>query len=247
MTVVDFTLAFSLGLLSSLHCVQMCGPLVVAYSIPLAKHPASRQSLAHLAYNGGRIATYTVLGALGGFLGNTLGIVGHLAGVEGFVAIVAGVLMTLAGLVMLDMIPLGRLRAADPLGITSRLLRPLAGRMSSDSVRDKFSLGLQLGFLPCGLVYAALLKAVSTGTPVAGAVTMFAFGTGTAVSLLAVGLFALAFRVRSWRWGSWPAAVSVVVVGLILVWRGVMPMVMIQGGDPPASCPQCANESGELQ
>jgi sulfite exporter TauE/SafE len=247
MTAVDFTLAFSLGLLSSLHCVQMCGPLVVAYSIPMAKHPALRQSLSHLAYNGGRIATYTILGATGGFLGSTLGVVGHLAGVEGFVAIFAGVLMTLAGLAMLDMIPLGRLRAADPLGITSKLLRPLAGRLSSESVRDKFTLGLLLGFLPCGLVYAALLKAVSTGTPVAGALTMFAFGTGTAVSLLALGLFALAFRLRSWRWGSWPAAVSVVVVGLILVWRGVMPIMATQDGHPPTACPQCANESGELE
>lgn len=243
MTATDFTIAAGLGLLSSLHCVQMCGPLVLAYSLPLASRPASRQSLAHLAYNGGRVVTYSLLGAVGGLLGRSLGLVGQLAGIEGFVAILVGLLMTVAGLAMLDILPLTRLRAADPLGIASRLLRPLAGRLTSDGIRDKFTLGLLLGLLPCGLVYAALLQAVSTGTAVAGALTMLAFGLGTTVSLLSVGLFAMAFRIRSWRWGSWPAAAGVVIVGLLLMWRGVMPLMVGPAGSPHGSCPQCMEES----
>ena len=242
MSIADFTIAFSLGLLSSLHCLQMCGPLVLAYSLPLASGTAARQTVAHLAYNAGRIVTYSALGAVAGALGSTLGMVGHLAGIEGFVVIAAGALMTVAGLGMLDVLPLDRLKAADPLGVTSKLLRPLAGRLSSAALGDKFSLGLLLGFLPCGLVYAALLKAVGSGTPLAGALTMLAFGTGTAVSLFGVGLFALAFRVRSWRWGSWPAAVGVIVLGLMMVWRGVVPLAMARADAPPRACPYCAAE-----
>lgn len=221
----EFYVIFALGLFSSLHCVSMCGPIVLSYSLPLGSRKFSDQAAAHILYNVGRILTYALLGAIAGVFGNTVGFIGELAGIANVAAIVAGVLMVIAGFLMLDLLPNKRLQKFNPLLYTSRFLRPLGSRFSSTSLGSKFSLGLMLGFLPCGLIYAALLKSMSTGTAFAGALTMTAFGLGTAASLLAIGIFSSAFNVRLSRWGSRLAAVSVLLLGIFMVSRGVMPMV----------------------
>jgi sulfite exporter TauE/SafE len=78
-----------------------------------------------------------------------------------------------------------------------------------------------LGFLPCGLVYAALLKAVETGTALAGALTMLAFGLGTAGALLTMGLASSMVGLRLGRWSSILSAASIALMGAILLWRGL--------------------------
>ena len=85
----------------------------------------------------------------------------------------------------------------------------------------KFALGLTLGFLPCGLVYAALLKAVESAAPAAGALTMLAFGTGTAVALLSMGFVSSFAGLRLGPWSNRLAAISVMLFGAILLWRGL--------------------------
>lgn len=234
MNVWEFYVIFALGLFSSLHCVSMCGPIVLSYSLPLGQRKFSEQAFAHIFYNFGRILTYSVLGAAAGMFGGTVGFIGQLAGFQNVAAIVAGVMMVIAGLLMLDLIPSRRLQKFNPLLYTSRFLRPLGSRFSSTSVGSKFSLGLMLGFLPCGLIYAALLKSMATGTVIAGALTMAAFGLGTAGSLLAIGIFSSAFSFKLSRWGSRLAAVSVLVLGLFMVSRGVMPLVMAKSKAPEA-------------
>lgn len=224
----ELYVVFALGLVSSLHCVSMCGPIVLSYSLPLGSKKLGSQVFAHLAYNFGRILTYSLLGAIAGFFGGTVGFIGELAGFQNVAAIFAGVLMVFAGIVMLDLIPSKRLQRFNPLLHTSRFLRPLGSRFSSSSVGSKFTLGLVLGFLPCGLIYAALLKSISTGTVFAGALTMTAFGLGTAASLLAIGIFSSALSLKLSRWGSRVAAVSVLLLGVLMVSRGVMPLAAAQ-------------------
>lgn len=230
---------FALGLFSSLHCVSMCGPIVLSYSLPLGPHGFGRQMAGHAFYNLGRILTYTVLGGVAGLFGGTVGFIGNLAGIENVAAIAAGVLMVVAGVIMLDLVPSRRLQKFNPLLYTSRFLKPLGSRISSPSVGSKFSLGLLLGFMPCGLIYAALLKSVSTGTVFAGALTMTAFGLGTSASLLGIGIFSSAFSLRLSRWGSRLAAVSVLLLGLFLVTRGVMPMMRGQAPQSEEAVPEC--------
>ncbi|MGE0101058.1 MAG: sulfite exporter TauE/SafE family protein [Blastocatellales bacterium] len=222
MTAVDFSIIFSFGLLSSLHCIQMCGPVVLSYSIAIGDRPGIRMLPAHAAYNAGRIITYTVLGGIAGLTGRSLDLAGQLAGIENLTAIIAGILMLLAGLVMLDLVPIEKLRKLDLLRVTSGFLKPLGKRISSSRTIDKFALGLMLGFLPCGLIYAALLKAMASGTPFAGALTMTVFGLGTAGALMMLGLFSGFVSRKLSRWGSRVAAVSVVLLGLVLIFRGVM-------------------------
>src|SRR5437868_10478564 len=97
MTFAEFYFIFGLGLVSSLHCVQMCGILVISYSLPLSKISRMTQVFAHLSYNFGRILTYTMLGTVAGFIGGTIGFVGSLAGIENAAAIIGGCLMIVAG------------------------------------------------------------------------------------------------------------------------------------------------------
>ena len=236
MSGLEFGVMLSLGLVSSLHCVQMCGPLVLAYSVALKQSassliPASRyrQLASHLAYNAGRILTYSALGAAAGLAGGTMGFVGRLAGLSGVAATVAGGLMILAGLVMLNIIPASVLLGANTLHIASRMLRPLGSLVSSPGIANRFALGLSLGFLPCGLVYAALLKSVATASALQGAFSMFAFGLGTAGSLLLLGIFSSVLSPKLNRWGSKLAAVSVMLLGCLLLWRGSIPGLVMAG------------------
>jgi sulfite exporter TauE/SafE len=196
MTPVDFGIALSLGLVSGLHCLQMCGPiaLVVGKGRPLA------------LYNAGRVLTYMALGAVAGSIGQALMFLGSTA------VVVAGAAMIVAGLLMTGVTRSKDLITIRPGGRFSRVSGALlrAGR-------NRFLLGLVLGFLPCGMVYAALLKAMHAAGPVAGALTMLAFGAGTSVALFAVG-YGAAF---CGRWVQRVAPIGVMIAGALMIWRGL--------------------------
>jgi uncharacterized protein len=86
---------------------------------------------------------------------------------------------------------------------------------------SKFPLGLTLGFLPCGLIYAALIKAMDSGSALAGGLTMLAFGLGTAIALFAIGIASSFAGARLGPWSNRLAAVSVTVFGVVLLCRGI--------------------------
>lgn len=221
MTPSDFYLVLAFGFVSSLHCVQMCGPIVLTYSVA-ANSAAARRSLLglHLAYNCGRTLTYMLLGVLAGLAGGTMGFLGRLAGVENVAAIAAGAAMVIAGLVLLGLTP--GIKGWRGFALPSRLLRPVGKLMSSQSMGSKFTLGALMGFLPCGLVYAALMKALGAATPRGGGLTMLAFGMGTSVALVVVGLGSSAATRKLARWGTTISAVTVLVMGVLLIVRGAM-------------------------
>ncbi|HTT22575.1 MAG TPA: sulfite exporter TauE/SafE family protein [Candidatus Sulfotelmatobacter sp.] len=230
MTPIEFGIMFVLGLVSSLHCVQMCGPIVLAYSVALdsAKNPAIPSLLQnHLAYHAGRILTYSALGAIAGLVGAMLGFVGRIAGFGHILALIAGGLMILVGLSLFGLIPASIIQSRF-FHIPSSIFRRIGRLLSEPGLKNRFALGLALGFLPCGLIYAALLKATSSGSAVGGALAMLAFGLGTSGALLVLGLFSSAIRIRLNRWGSQFAAAGVTLMGVLLVWRGTMaPMLMM--------------------
>jgi hypothetical protein len=203
MTPLDFTLVFTLGLVSSLHCLQMCGPIVLAYSLAIPER--RKMLLAHTAYNSGRILTYMFLGTLAGAIGSGIGMLGRMAGLASGTRIVSGAAMIVAGIWMMQ-----PYRAA---GLV-KIKRPRF-------TQSKFTLGLALGFLPCGLVYAALLKAMESGSALAGGLTMLAFGLGTAGALFAMGVASSFAGARLGAWSNRLAAISVTIFGAILLWRGI--------------------------
>jgi sulfite exporter TauE/SafE len=179
---------FLVGLLGGTHCVGMCGGIVGALSIGV-----SRPAL-HLAYNGGRIASYALAGAIAGAAGAaSLALAGPLSAqlpARTLLYVCANLMLVLLGLYLL-----GVTRAlAWPERLGQRLwrrLQPLGQRfLPARSVAQAFPLGLVWGWLPCGLVYSALVTAMSSGSAASGAALMLAFGAGTLPNLLLAGLLA---------------------------------------------------------
>ena len=235
MSVVELAMMFSLGLASSLHCVQMCGPIVLSYSLGTGQSGKTRAGrtgsfvLGHIAYNAGRIITYTALGAVAGLAGGTLGMLGRLAGAGSALAIAGGVLMIVAGLFLLGVVPVAAIAGPGVFQLSSAFLRRVGGLLATPGPGRRFILGLALGFLPCGLIYAALSRSLATGSPVWGAAAMMAFGMGTSGALVALGVFSSALRRRLDRWGNRLAAAGVILMGVVLIWRGVMPALLATG------------------
>ena len=223
MTPLEFSLVFALGLAASLHCVQMCGPIVISYSVSLARYGVFKREmmLAHLCYNGGRIVTYATLGALAGAAGSGIGMLGKLAGLAQAARLLSGAAMIVTGILLLRVLPRKVLVQVERRGVTALFSRSIGRLLVSSRALGKFGLGLLLGFLPCGLVYGALLKAVETARPLAGALTMVAFGMGTAMALLGVGLASSVAGLRMGGWGNRVAGISILAAGAILVWRGL--------------------------
>jgi sulfite exporter TauE/SafE len=215
MTLGEFSIPLGLGLVSSLHCVGMCGPLVLAWSLPM-RQQGRGMIKAHLGYHAGRILTYSLMGAVAGLAGAGLASLGQLAGIEKTAAIVIGTAMVVAGLLMFRLLPRSSLVQIGTM--PSFLSRTSAKFLRSGST---LPLGVALGFLPCGLVYAALLKAAASATALDGALNMFAFGLGTTPSLLGIGAFSSLIPQRLMRHSTLLAAIFVTLLGAYMVWRGI--------------------------
>lgn len=173
---MDLASAFILGLFGSLHCAGMCGPLALA--LPRAER--NRGLLAgRLFYNAGRLVTYALIGIIFGVVGQSL----VLAGVQRWASIALGVVL-LAGLFASR-----RLARLNPMLRVVQWLKTRMGMLlSKRSLTALGMLGMLNGLLPCGLVYVAAAGATVTGSALAGAGYMAAFGAGTVPMMLAISL-----------------------------------------------------------
>lgn len=184
--------AFTVGLLSSLHCVGMCGGIagVLTMTLPGEVRENRPSLLLHLiAFNTGRIATYIVAGGmLGAFGTGVLQVAGagytHLL-LQGMGAAVLGAI----GLYIAGWLPnLALVEGAG--GPIWRHLEPLGRRfMPAHGPGHAFAYGLIWGWLPCGLVYSSLLWAFTAGGAVNGMTVMAGFGLGTLPAMMGTGLF----------------------------------------------------------
>lgn len=209
-----FFLAFTLGLMSSLHCVGMCGPIALA--LPVHQRSALGKLGGILWYNIGRSSTYALLGMLLGGVGSGL----RLAGLQSGLSIATGVVM-LAAVAYSS-------RWLDQLGTPSFLQKnisylkqQLGALLRKRSTSAMLFLGMLNGLLPCGLVYIALISSVATGSLWQGALYMFLFGMGTLPAMSTVAfsknIFSLALRQRARRL----MPVLVAVTGIVLIARGL--------------------------
>lgn len=184
-----FLALFLVGLLGGGHCVGMCGGIVGALSMG----GGGRFSL-HLAYNAGRIASYGAAGALAGLLGGGFDAAGQaLSGqlpVRVALYLAANLMLILLGLYLMG--ATRSLRWVERAGQRLwRSVQPLTRRfLPVRGPAQAFPLGLLWGWLPCGLVYSALVTALTGGSAWRGAALMLAFGLGTLPNLLLAGFFA---------------------------------------------------------
>ena len=231
--VFDFFASWTIGFLGSLHCLGMCGPLILAYSLHArgSRHPGSGydgwvfpgEILHHLAFHSGRLLTYGLLGAAGGLFFGFSGADRVFHQLRPILTLLGGTLMILLGMVLLRVIPLPRL-TLSPFGDTEGkgYLKHL---LNSRSTVSKVVLGMGVGFLPCGLSWAMIVKAATTQEALAGFVIMLAFGLGTVPALFLPGLSASLLSVRLRLAGERLAALSVITMGLILAFKGVKSLV----------------------
>ena len=206
------------------HCIGMCGPIVVSFSLHLKQRPTT---VPHLLYNAGRIGTYTLLGGIMGITGSFTGVISNIAGIQKGVTIFAGLVVILMGLAMTGWVPLGHIFKDDsPQGWITKIFRRLS---TFKSPLVYFPMGLLLGLLPCGPVYTALIAAAGAGMEarspwhglVAGMGLMLVFGLGTVPALLLVAKLASLGWLKSREVIFRIGAFLMILVGVYLVYKGI--------------------------
>lgn len=192
---LGFLAAFLIGLTGGVHCVGMCGGIVGALTLglPLARErPLLARLPFLLAYNTGRIASYVAAGALAGGVGAWAANLVSVHRAQLGLQVVAGLFMILLGLYLAGWWPvLGHLERAG--GVLWRRIEPLGRRLLPvRTLPQALGIGLVWGWLPCGLVYSALVWAIGAGGAGKGALLLLGFGLGTLPALLAMGTAAVA-------------------------------------------------------
>ncbi|MCA9247666.1 MAG: sulfite exporter TauE/SafE family protein [Planctomycetales bacterium] len=233
---IELPLIFVGGLLGSAHCIGMCGPLAIALSSAGPERLLRRQ----LVFSLGRLFTYASCGAMAGFGGAWISASSRTFVLsQAWLALLAGVVLVLMGLATAGLLPRPALQffGAASCGAAGWMKTFL----NSPSWTGVLLAGVFTGFIPCGLVYAFLLKAGSSGGIWQGWLTMAAFGLGTVPLMVAVGyggrLFSVAGRARLFRIAAW----CIVLTGAISIARGAS-QLNTPVDEAAEACPFCASD-----
>jgi sulfite exporter TauE/SafE len=219
----DLWMAIALGAAGSLHCAAMCGPLVatvrrgaLARTVDETRATAWLGRAQGIAYHGTRVAVYGAMGLIAGAIGRvvTFGGLGRGLAVASGLVLIAMATQRISGSVA-GVSRVGR-AIARAMATVRRVAqtRPLAAAALAGGLN---------GLLPCGLVYAALTAAVSTGRPLVAATFMIGFGLATTPVLAAVWIMSRAPALPSQAARRFLAPAAVALVGLLLIARGVLP------------------------
>ena len=226
--------AFVMGLFGGVHCVVMCGGVVgvlcsAAPRCPSAQRASRLAQLPYwLAYNGGRVASYTLLGALFGTLGTLSTGAFPLDGVRFALRAVAALCMLAVGLHLAGLPSV--IRGLESLGAPLwRKISPLTKRfLPLRRPWHALALGGLWGLMPCGLLYGALALAASAESPAMGAATMAAFGLATLPVMLTMG--AVAQSITRWLARAWVRRVAGAVVLAFGLWSTAGALSQIGAG-----------------
>ena len=205
--------AFGIGLLSSFHCVGMCG--AIALSIPTPNHSILKKTLHILAYNFGRIVTYSCMGILFGLLGRQMNILGF----QRWFSIAAGVFILIA---MFQMKTQSKsFHFIRLVWLQNGITKMISAFINNKSLYGTLMLGIANGLLPCGLVYLAITGALAVGSILGGGIFMAAFGLGTLPALFLVSYFGffISLNIRNKIKKTMPFVIASMAVLLIL--RGI--------------------------
>lgn len=191
---ITYGMLFVTGLLTSIHCVSMCGAINL---LTVINKTTKRSYKKPILYNLGRLISYTALGGIVGLIGSVLTVNKT---VTGIIILLAAIVMFLMALAMLGLIPLKKLKLIRHKTVTAN---PLI-------------IGLLNGLMPCGPLQAMQVYALSTASPIKGAISMFLFCLGTIPLMLGTGLFLNKLT------GKWKIIVNKIATCLILILSVVM-------------------------
>jgi len=180
-----YTMALMTGFLGSAHCLGMCGGLITALSMAL---PQRRNPWLFLAlYHGGRIATYSLVGSVVGWLGSVLAYANSFHGFMRLALLASDIFIIAAGLGTAGLFHGLNLTNLESPGPARAIARLVAHLNRKPGPMTALGLGLLMGFLPCGFSYAMAITAAQTASPGMGGLTMLFFGLGTTPALFVFG------------------------------------------------------------
>lgn len=240
-TKMGYGMLFVIGLITSVHCIAMCGGINLTQCIPKnnvndivdnnvdnsitdnsINNVKSESRFSYLKpavlYNLGRVISYTAIGFILGLVG--MFIVGNSGtGIsvlfQGILKIIAGIFMVIMGINMLDIFPaLRRFSLRVP-----RFIGVKINKKKSDS-KQPIVIGTLNGLMPCGPLQSMQIVAFGSGNPVAGAFAMFMFSLGTVPLMLGFGAAVSALGKRFSKKVMGVGAVLVVVMGLAMLSQG---------------------------
>jgi len=209
-----FEIGFLMGLLGSVHCIGMCGPLVMA--LPISQKSTFQKFLALTLYHAGKMVSYGILGLLFGLFGSQFPVFGF----QRNISIVIGVTMLLYVLYVFVLKP-----KHFQLGIFNnyynQIVKLLSRLFKSKSGISFLFIGLLNGLLPCGMIYLALSSSMATQNIWYGGLLMVFFGLGTMPALLmvAIGGQYMGFSFRKKLQSLLP--VFILGMGVLLILRGL--------------------------
>ncbi|WP_149207901.1 sulfite exporter TauE/SafE family protein [Flavobacterium johnsoniae] len=206
--------AFILGLISSLHCVGMCGP--IAMMLPVDHQNEAKKVTQIITYHLGRLTAYAAIGLIFGLLGRGF----FLAGMQQRMSIFIGIAMILIALIPEKIF--ARYNFSKPVyKIISNIKSSLGSHFKKKSYKSLFTIGLLNGFLPCGMVYVALFGAIAMQSAGFGVLYMFLYGLGTIPLMTVVvyvkSLLKLPFRNKIQKAIPYVA----VIIGILFILRGL--------------------------
>lgn len=221
MTVMDGNLllgtVLTTSLAGSLHCVGMCGPLV-GFATGVDQRLNGNPWFTQIAYHGGRLVTYALVGVVCGLIGAALDLGGSAVGLQRAAAYIAGGTMIVLGLAaLLHQLGVRFARMRPPRWLQSLLNVGHRSAAAMPPVPRALVIGLITAFLPCGWLYAFAIVAAGTASPLWGGLVMIAFWAGSVPVLAAVGVGVERFT----RWTGANVniimSVAVVVLGAYMI------------------------------
>jgi sulfite exporter TauE/SafE/copper chaperone CopZ/plastocyanin domain-containing protein len=246
---MGFGMLFVIGVLTSVHCIAMCGGICLSQCVPKNHAQNYKPSWMEtmrpsLLYNFGRVISYTVIGAIVGGIGSVVSFSGAM---KGLVQLVAGVFMVIMGLNMLNIFP--GLRKLNP-RMPKVFAKMIYAKRQSNS---PLYIGILNGLMPCGPLQAMQLYALSTGSPVKGAIAMFLFSVGTFPLMFLFGALGSFMNKKFSKKLMTVSAVLVVVLGMFMFGNGVslsgisVPSLPIAANQAQAGTGNIAQLEGEIQ
>ena len=164
--------AFIFGLISSLHCIGMCGP--IAMMLPVDRTNPAKKTTQIITYHLGRLTAYAIIGFVFGMFGQGL----FIAGIQQQLSIFIGIAMIL--IVLIPEKNFANYNFSKPIfKLISKVKTTLGSQFKNKSYKSLFTIGLLNGFLPCGMVYVALFGAIAMQSISFGVLYMALFGLGT--------------------------------------------------------------------
>lgn len=171
--------AFIFGLISSLHCIGMCGP--IAMMLPVDRDKPAKKVTQIITYHVGRVTAYGIIGLIFGLVGKGF----FLAGIQQNLSIFIGIMIITV--VLLPEKSFTNYNFSKPIfRIISKVKQQLGSQFKNKSYKSLFTIGLLNGFLPCGMVYVALFGSIAMQSASLGVLYMILFGLGTVPMMSAV-------------------------------------------------------------